>query len=95
VENMGFLEGLPFYDVLENLIENTLGLDAYLTDGYNFLMSLEPVTKLIGVLLAGIIFIMGTFELIKKLSKIIVVVGILVGLYLLYDSGALDGLLGG
>ncbi len=91
---MSFLEELPFYDVIFNMVNETLNLDKYILDGYNFFTELDAVTQLIVLLVGGIIFIMGTFELIKKLSKIIIVLGIVVGLYLLYDSGALDGLIG-
>jgi hypothetical protein len=91
---MSFLEGLPFYDVIFNMVNDTLNLDQYIEDGYNFFTGLDVVTQLIVLIVGGIIFIMGTFELIKKLSKIIIVLGIVVGLYLLYDSGALDGLIG-
>ena len=91
---MSFLEGLPFYDIIFNLVNDTLNLDQYIQDGYNFFTGLDVVTQLIAIIVGGVIFIMGTFELIKKLSKIIIVLGIVVGLYLLYDSGALDGLIG-
>ena len=92
---MSFLEGLPFYDMILDFVNGTLGLEQRITDAYNFFLEMDVVTQLIAIGVAGIIFIMGTFELIKKLSKIIIVVGIIVGLWFLYDTGALDGLLGG
>ncbi len=92
---MSFLEGLPFYDVIFNFVNDTLNLDGYITDAFNFFMDLDVLTQLIVIVVGGIVIVMGIFELIKKLSKIIIVVGILVGLYLLYSNGALDGLLGG
>jgi predicted permease len=92
---MSFLENLPFYDVILDFVNETLNLDGYIADAFNFFNSLDVVTQLLVIVVGGIIFVMGVFELIKKLSKIIIVVGIIVGLYLLYDSGALDGLIGG
>jgi len=92
---MSFLQDLPFYDVILKFVNDTLNLDGYINDAYTFFTGLDVVTQLIAIVVAGIIFIMGTFELIKKLSKLIVVIGILVGLWFLYDSGALNGLLGG
>lgn len=92
---LSFLENLPFYDVLESFIKETINLDGYIQQAFDFVNSLDVVTLLLGIVVAGIIFIMGTFELIKKLSKIIIVVAILVGLYLLYSNGALDSIIGG
>jgi hypothetical protein len=85
---------IPFYDQIEAFITDTLNLPGYIQDGYNFVIAQDAITQLLGTLVIGIIFIMGAFELIKKLSKIIIVVAILVGLYLLYQNGSLDGLIG-
>ena len=85
--------GLPFYDMIESIINDSLGLSGLIEQGYTFFTELNVVVQLIALVVLGIIVIMGIFELIKKLSKIIVVVGILAGLYLLYDGGALDGII--
>lgn len=90
-----WIMGLPFYSMLEGIINDTLGLSDLIDEGYAFFTGLNVVVQLLGLVVVGIILIMGVFELIKKLSKIIVVVGILVGLYLLYDGGALDGIISG
>ncbi len=84
---------LPFYDMIESLINDTLGLSSLIESGYTFFTGLNVVIQLAALVVVAIILIMGFFELIKKLSKLIVVVGILVGLYLLYDGGALDGII--
>lgn len=86
---------IPFYSQIETFINDTINLPGYIEDGYNFIIGQDAITQLLGTLVIGIIFIMGAFELIKKLSKIIIVVAILVGLYLLYSTGSLDGLIGG
>jgi hypothetical protein len=88
-------ENLPFYDQIDSFINSTLDLDGYITQLFTFIDGLDAVTLVLGTLLAAVIFLMGTFELLKKLSKLIIVVGILVGLYLLYSNGALDGLING
>lgn len=85
---------IPFYSQLETFINDTLKLPTYIEDAYTFVSTQDSVTQLLGALIIGIIFIMGAFELIKKLSKIIIVVAILAGLYLLYQNGSLDGLIG-
>lgn len=90
---MSFLEGLPFYNGLEDFINNTLGLADYIQDGYNYFANLDVVTQLIALLVLAIIVIIGTFELLKKLSKLIIVVGIIAFLWFLYDSGALNDIL--
>jgi hypothetical protein len=88
-------ENLPFYDQIDAFINSTLDLDGYIQQLFTFIDGLDAVTLVLGTALAAIIFLMGTFELLKKLSKLIIVVGILVGLYLLYANGALDGLING
>ena len=88
-------EYLPFYPQIEAFINNTLDLDGYIQQFFTFIDGLDAVTLVLGTLLAAIIFVMGTFELLKKLSKFIIVIGVLVGLYLLYSNGALDSLIGG
>ena len=92
---VGFIENLPGYEFIDTFIKETIDLDSYIGQAFDFIESLDAVTLVLGVVIAAVIFIMGTFELLKKLSKIIIVVGILVGLYLLYDNGILDGLING
>lgn len=87
-------EYLPGYDYIETFINNTLDLDGYIQQVFTFINELDAVTLVLGTLLAAVIFIMGTFELLKKLSKLIIVVGVIVLLYLLYSNGALDGIIG-
>ena len=83
----GFLDG--FLEPIVNIV------DQYLQDGYDFVMNLDALYKIGGVAAAGIIFFMGLWALIKTLSKIIIVVGVLAGLWFLYDSGALNQFIGG
>lgn len=92
---VSFIENLPGYEFIETFINTTIDLDGYIQQFFTFIDGLDAVTLVLGVVVAAIIFIMGTFELLKKLSKLIVVVGILVALYLLYSNGALDSLIGG
>ncbi len=92
---MSFLEDLPFYETLLDLINNKLGLAGYLEDGYTFFTGLDVVTQVIALIVVAIVLVIGLFELLKKLSKIIIIVGVLAGLYVLYDSGALSGIIGG
>lgn len=82
-----FLDG--FLEPIVNIV------DQYLEEGYNFVNSLDALYKIGGVAAAGIIFFMGLWALIKTLSKIIIVVGVIAGLWFLYDSGALDSFIGG
>lgn len=84
---------LPFYEMLETIINETLGLEGLIQSGFDFFTGLNVVVQLAVLVVLAIIVILGVFELIKKLSKLILVVGVLVGLYLLYDGGALDGII--
>ena len=80
---------------IESIIEGFLPIGSMIESGYTFVKGLGVIEQTIGMLVFGIIGILGTFSLIKKLSKIIIIVIVLGGLYYLYDSGMLSGLLGG
>lgn len=67
-----------------------LNIDGYITQAYDFIMDLSSIEQLIGAVALAIIVILGTFELIKKLSKLIIVVAVLFGLWILYNQGAFD-----
>ncbi len=82
------------FDTVIDAVEGFLDLDTYLTEGYNFLLGLSYIEKLVAALLAAIIGFLGVFELIKKLSKLIIVVVILGGLWVLYNSGVFDSFIG-
>jgi hypothetical protein len=82
------------FDTIIETIEGILDLDGYLTDGYNFLQGLSYIEKLVAGILTAIVGVLGVFELTKKLSKLIIVVVILGGLWVLYNSGTFDSLIG-
>lgn len=75
-------------------IEEFLDINAYLKDGYDFIIALSYVEKLVFVLVGSIVTILGVFELIKKLSKLIIVVAILGGLWVLYNTGTFESFIG-
>ena len=78
----------PILDPIVSIIDDNL------QNGFDFVMSLDALYKVGGIVAAAIIFIMGLWALIKTLSKIIIVVGVLAGLWFLYDSGALNQFFG-
>lgn len=82
------------FDTVIDAVEGFLDLDAYLADGYNFLIGLSYIEKLVAGILVAIVGVLGVFELTKKLSKLIIVVVILGGLWVLYTSGTFDSLIG-
>ena len=82
------------FDTIIDAIKGFLDLDAYLTDAYNFLLDLSYIEKLVGAIVGSIVGFLGVFELIKKLSKLIIVVAILGGLWVLYNSGTFDSFIG-
>ena len=75
-------------------IEGFLDINAYLKDGYDFIIALSYIEKLVFALVGSIVVILGVFELIKKLSKLIIVVAILGGLWVLYNTGTFDSFIG-
>jgi cadmium resistance protein CadD (predicted permease) len=82
------------FDTIVETVEGILDLDGYITEGYNFLLGLSYIEKLVAGLIAAIVTVLGVFELTKKLSKLIIVVVILGGLWVLYNSGTFDSLIG-
>jgi len=81
-------------DSIITLIEGLIPVQSLIDSAYDFVNSLGLIEQLVGMAVLGIIVIMGTFELIKKLSKIIIVLAILGGLWYLYSGGFLDGVIG-
>ena len=81
-------------DTIMNSIESLVPMQDIIDGGYNFINNLGIIEQLIGLLVAGVIILLGTFELVKKLSKIIIVFLILGGLWFLYSGGFLDGIIG-
>ncbi len=81
-------------DSIITMIEGLIPVQSLIDSAYDFVNSLGLIEQLAGMLVLGIIVIMGTIELIKKLSKIIIVLAILGGLWYLYSGGFLDGIIG-
>ncbi len=81
-------------DSIITLIEGLIPMRTIIDSAYDFVNSLGLIEQVVGMAVLGIIIIMGTFELIKKLSKIIIVLAILGGLWFLYSGGFLDGIIG-
>lgn len=63
--------------MLDSLIET---IDGYLLDGYTAILNLEEIPKILGLLFGGIIAILGTFQLIKKLTKLFIILGVIVAI---------------
>lgn len=87
------LESLGLQAIVDAL-ENLFDVNQYIDAGATFLRNLGILEQIVVALLALIITVLGTFELIKKLSKIVIVVAVLVGLYLLYDGEVFSSIFG-
>lgn len=81
-------------DTLMNTIEGLVPMQDIIDGGYDFINNLGIIEQLIGLLVAGVIVILGIFQLVKKLSKLIIVFLILGGLWFLYSGGFLDSIIG-
>ncbi len=81
-------------DTIMNSIESLVPMQDIIDGGYNFINNLGIIEQLIGLLVAGVIIILGTFQIVKKLSKLIIVFFILGGLWFLYSGGFLDSIIG-
>jgi len=87
------LESLGLQAIVDAL-ENLFDVNQYIDAGATFLRNLGILEQIVVALLALIITVLGTFELIKKLSKIVIVVGVLMGLYFLYDGEVFSSIFG-
>jgi len=87
-------ENIPWLGDLIVKLEELINLDGYLEKVFDFILDLSFAEKAIGLVVGGIIVLLGAIELIKKLSKLIIIVAILLGLWVLYNQGFLDGLIG-
>ena len=58
---------------MDTLIETVIG---YLLDGYTWVIDLPDIPKLLGIAFAGMIAVLGTFELVKKLAKLFFLVAV-------------------
>lgn len=87
------LESLGLEAIVDAL-ESLFDVNQYIDAGAAFLRNLGILEQIVVAILALIITVLGTFELIKKLSKIVIVVAVLVGLYLLYDGEVFSSILG-
>ncbi|MFH5881940.1 MAG: hypothetical protein ACNA7U_01070 [Candidatus Izemoplasmataceae bacterium] len=78
---------IPFIGPILEFLQGLIPVGQWIDNGYNYIVELSFLEQLVGGLIFTIIIVLGLFSLIKKLSKLIIVVGILVGLWLLYSNG--------
>ena len=76
-------------------IEGLIPIESIINAGYDFINGLGVIEQIIVMLVGGIVAILGTFELVKKLSKLIIIVAIVGGAWFLWRGGFLDGIIGG
>jgi len=81
-------------DGIINTIEGLIPVQSFINSAFDFVNNLGIIEQIIGLLVLGVIVIIGTFELVKKLSKLFIVLAILGGLWFLYSGGFLDGVIG-
>ncbi len=79
-------EGLPVVGPIIEFLKGLIPLEEWLQSATEYILDLSFAEQFLGGILLAIIFILGVFSLIKKLSKLIIVIAILVGLWLLYTN---------
>lgn len=77
-----------------DMIEGFIPMQSFIDSAFEFVNNLGLIEQVVGSLVMGIIVILGTFELVKKLSKIIIVLAIIGGVWFLYSGGFLDSIIG-
>jgi glucan phosphoethanolaminetransferase (alkaline phosphatase superfamily) len=81
-------------DGIISTIEGLIPVQSIIDSGYDAINNLGIIEQVIAFLVLGVIMIIGTIGLVKKLSKLLIVFAILGGLYYLYSAGFLDGIIG-
>ena len=76
-----------FLSVLDG-IANTVTeyIETYIDLAADFIKAQEWYLQIVIAIVGGLIIILGTFTLIRKLTKILIVISILVGLFLIYQN---------
>ncbi len=80
------LENVPIIGDLLNWLESAISVDGWIDSGYQFISERSFFEKFFGLIIFAIIVLLGIFSLIKKLSKLIIVIAIIIGLWLLYTN---------
>ncbi len=75
---------LSVFDGIANTV--TEFVEEYIDFAADFIKAQEWYLQIVLVVVGGLIIILGTFSLIKKLTKILIVIAILVGLFLVYQN---------
>lgn len=75
---------LSVFDGIANTVTDYV--ETYIDLVADFIKAQEWYLQVVLVVVGGLIIILGTFSLIKKLTKILIVIAILVGLFLVYQN---------
>ncbi len=81
------LVDIPIIGPIWDAIQRALPLQSWIDSAYQVISNLAYWEKLLFGILALFIVILGVIAFVKKLSKLLIVVAILVGLWLLYNQG--------
>ena len=81
-------------DIVDSIVEflsDLLPLESFVESGYEYVMDLPYLALLGGMILAAVIAILGIISLVKKLTKIIIVLAIIIAIGVLYQQGVFGG----
>ncbi len=79
-------ENIPVVGPIFDWLEGAIPLSRWIQSAVDFINNLSFAEQFLGAIIFGLIVLLGVFSLIKKLSKLIIVIAILVGLWLLYTN---------
>ncbi|TVP94344.1 MAG: hypothetical protein EA374_06960 [Acholeplasmatales bacterium] len=80
-------ESIPILGPIIEMLQGLIPIDDFITMAYDFIIDLSFAEKAIGGAVLAVVLFLGIWDLIKKLSKLIIVAAILFGLWLLYANG--------
>ncbi len=81
------LSDLPIIGPVLRYIEDLIPLGSAIDRAYDFATSLSFGEQLVFSILLALILILGVVSLVRKMLKLLIVIAILFGLWLLYNQG--------
>ncbi len=78
-------------DSIVDFLSDLIPLRSFVESGYNYAMDLPYLALFGAMILAVVIGILGVISLVKKLTKIIIVLAVIIAIGILYQQGVFGG----
>jgi|GEM_PF-2030173 len=87
---VGVLSDIPLIGPAYDSLQEAFPIGRYIENTYDFIdTELSYIEQLVFVAIFAVIFILGLISFVKKLAKLLIVVAIIFGIWLLYNQGVI------